>query len=75
MSENVLPFTSLVLYIHHHKCRLRLPGSDSMCTFASDNFVVLLRNHKQTRLSESFTEAERTGEACMMKKDLVTLLE
>jgi len=29
----------------------------------------------QTRLSEGFAEAERTGEACMLKNDLIALLE
>jgi len=34
-----------------------------------------LSQQDQTRLSEGFAEAERTGKACMMKKDLVALLE
>jgi hemerythrin-like domain-containing protein len=45
-----------------------------------DNILFVMADQRlsaqdQTRLSEGFAEAERTGEACIMKKDLVALLE
>lgn len=45
-----------------------------------DNILFVMADQRlspqeQTRLSEGFAEAERSGEACMMKKDLVALLE